>query len=107
MSETHAKSFVDLLIENESLRQQVLTELREDDDRTLQRLCQLGGRQGLSFTEREFVDAWMKSQSTDQSEISDADLDRVTGGTTSLSRFSSLMRAACKGSHLPEVIIEL
>ena len=106
MSRTHAKSFVDLLIKNESLRQQVLTEL-PDDDRTLQRLCQLGGLQGLSFTESEFVDAWKESQSTDQTAISDAELDGVTGGTTSLSKFSSLMRAACKGTHIPDVTIEL
>ena len=106
MSQAHAKSFVDLLIKSESLRQQVLTELRDDDDGTLQRLCQLGGRQGLSFTEREFVDAWKTSQGTDQSAISDAELDGVAGGTTSESKLSSLMRAACKGKHLPEVIIE-
>jgi hypothetical protein len=107
MSQTDAKSFVDLLIKDEAFRRQLLSELRGDDDRTPQRLCQLGGDRGLSFTESELVDAWKKSQSTDQRALSDAELAEVTGGAASLSRLSNLMKAACKGEHLPEIVIEL
>ena len=106
MSQTDAKSFVDLLIKDEAFRRQLLSELRSDDDRTSQRLCQLGGRQGLSFTKSELVDAWKESQGTDQRALSDIELEKVTGGTASLSRLSTLMKAACKGEHIPEITIE-
>ena len=101
MSQTDAKSFIDLLIKNEAFRRQLLSELR-DDDRDPKRLCELGGRQGLSFTESELGNAWNESQSTDQRALSDSELAGVTGGTKELPK---LLEAAIKGKVFKKVEI--
>ena len=103
MSQTDAKSFIDLLIKDEAFRRQLLNELR-DDDTDPKRLCELGGRQGLSFNESELGNAWKESQSTDQRALSDSDLGGVTGGTASLSELDGVTGETASLKSLPKLL---
>ena len=95
MSQADAKSFLERAATSETFHRDLLSELQAGtDDRSPERLIQLGARCGLSFTESELAAALADSQKTSRDELSDAELETVSGGYLPMARpWDELMSA--------------
>jgi hypothetical protein len=80
MSQADATSFVERALNDDSLRRDVMDELRHLAEGTPRRLIELGASHGLSFTETELTEAMAAPQSGAVGELGDSELDAVAGG---------------------------
>jgi predicted ribosomally synthesized peptide with nif11-like leader len=103
MSLNDARSFLERVAKDEEFRRNLIDELGSADA-SPQKVVEVGSQSGVTFSEAELAEALATRQATSPKELSDSELEAVSGGTDAASIQMAMSKLSAMMSMLSSTL---